>query len=48
MPDREVVRRLARLGVEIIVDSPDDFGLVIRSDIAKLGKVVKNLGAKAD
>ncbi len=46
--DPEVVQRLAGLGVEIIGNSPDDFARVIRSDIVKWGKVVKDSGAKAD
>lgn len=48
LPDREVVQRLAGLGVEIIGDSANEFGHVIRSDLANWGKVVKDLGAKAD
>jgi tripartite-type tricarboxylate transporter receptor subunit TctC len=46
--DPEVVQRLAGLGVEIIGNSPDEFGAVIRSDIVKWGKVVRDSGAKAD
>ena len=42
------LQRLAGLGVEIIGNSPDDFARVIRSDIVKWGKVVKDTGAKAD
>ena len=46
--DPEVVQRLAGLGVEIIGNSPDEFARVIRADIVKWGKVVKDTGAKAD
>ena len=46
--DPDVVQRLAGLGVEIIGNSPDEFARVIRSDIVKWGKVVKESGAKAD
>ena len=46
--DPEVVQRLAGLGVEIIGNSPDEFARVIRSDIVKWGKVVRDTGAKAD
>ena len=46
--DPEVVERLAGLGVEIIGNSPDEFARVIRADIVKWGKVVKESGAKAD
>jgi tripartite-type tricarboxylate transporter receptor subunit TctC len=46
--DPEVVERLAGLGVEIIGNSPDEYGTVIRTDIVKWGKVVKESGAKAD
>ena len=48
MRDPEVVQRLAGLGVEIIGNSPDEFARVIRADIVKWGKVVKESDAKAD
>ena len=46
--DPDVVQRLAGLGVEIIGNSPDEFARVIRADIVKWGKVVKDSGAKGD
>ena len=46
--DPEVVQRLAGLGVEIIGNTPDEFARVIRADIVKWGKVVRESGAKAD
>ena len=46
--DPEVVQRLAGLGVEVIGNSPDEFARVIRADIVKWGKVVKDSGAKAN
>ena len=44
----DVVERLAGLGVEIVGNSPDEFARVIRADIVKWAKVVKDSGAKAD
>ena len=44
----DVVERLAGLGVEIVGTSPDEFARVIRADIVKWAKVVKDSGAKAD
>ena len=41
-------RSLAGLGVEIIGNTPEEFGNVIRTDIVKWAKVVKESGAKAD
>jgi tripartite-type tricarboxylate transporter receptor subunit TctC len=46
--DPEVVQRMAGLGVEIIGNSADEFARVVRSDIIKWAKVVKDSGAKAD
>ncbi len=46
--DPEVVERMAGLGVEIIGNSPDEYRSVIRSDIVKWARVVKESGAKAD
>ena len=44
----DVIERLAGLGVEIVANSPDDFARVVRADIVKWAKVVKDSGAKAD
>jgi tripartite-type tricarboxylate transporter receptor subunit TctC len=44
----DVVERLAALGVEIIGNTPDEFAHIIRSDIVKWAKVVKDSGVKAD
>ena len=46
--DPEVVERLTAMGVEIVGNTPDEFGRIIRADIVKWGKVVKDSGAKAD
>jgi tripartite-type tricarboxylate transporter receptor subunit TctC len=46
--DPEVIERLAALGVEIIGNTPDEFARIIRADVVKWGKVVKDAGAKAD
>ena len=44
----EVAERLAAMGVEIIGSTPDEFGRVIRADVVKWAKVVRESGAKAD
>lgn len=46
MPD--VGERLAALGVEVVGSSPEEFARVIRADVVKWGKVVRDSGAKAD
>ena len=46
MPD--VTQRLASDGVEAVGTTPDQFGIYLRSEITKWGKVVKASGAKAD
>jgi tripartite-type tricarboxylate transporter receptor subunit TctC len=46
MPD--VVERLSAMGVEILATSPDEFARVIKADVAKWAKVVKDAGVKAD
>jgi len=44
----EVKERLAALGAEPSVKSPDQFGRYVRQEIAKWAKVVKDSGAKAE
>jgi tripartite-type tricarboxylate transporter receptor subunit TctC len=44
----EVAERLAAMGVEIIGSTPDEFARVIKADVVKWAKVVKESGAKAD
>lgn len=46
MPD--VTQRLASDGVEAVGTTPDQFGIYLRSEITKWGKVVQASGAKAD
>jgi len=46
MPD--VVERLAAMGVEVIGNTPDEFARIIKADVVKWGKVVRDSGAKAD
>ncbi len=40
--------RLAQQGVETIVDTPDEFGAYVNSELARWGKVVRDSGAKLD
>jgi tripartite-type tricarboxylate transporter receptor subunit TctC len=46
LPD--VAQRLAGDGVEPVGATPEQFGIYLRQEIAKWGKVVKQSGAKAD
>jgi tripartite-type tricarboxylate transporter receptor subunit TctC len=46
MPD--VVERLSAMGLEIVATSPEEFARVIKADVAKWAKVVKDAGVKAD
>jgi tripartite-type tricarboxylate transporter receptor subunit TctC len=46
MPD--VVQKLGAMGVEIVGNTPEEFSRVIKADVVKWGKVVRDSGAKAD
>lgn len=46
MPD--VAQRLAGDGVEAVGTTPEQFGIYLKQEVAKWGKVVKASGAKAD
>ena len=40
--------KLADLGLEVIGNSPDEFAALIKSEIPKWAKVIKESGIKAD
>jgi tripartite-type tricarboxylate transporter receptor subunit TctC len=44
----EVNRRIVELGFDVVGNSPDAFGALVREDIAKWQRVVKLSGAKVD
>ena len=46
MPD--VAKRLGDLGLDLSGMSPAELGAVVRADVPRLGKVVRDSGAKAD
>jgi tripartite-type tricarboxylate transporter receptor subunit TctC len=46
MPD--VRERLGALGAEIVADSPEDFAMIVKAEVAKWSDVVKKSGAKVD
>jgi tripartite-type tricarboxylate transporter receptor subunit TctC len=46
LPD--VGEKLAAMGVEIIGNSPDEFARIIKSDVVRWGKVVRDAGIKAE
>jgi tripartite-type tricarboxylate transporter receptor subunit TctC len=46
MPD--VAKRLGDLGLDLSGMTPAELGAVVRADVPRLGKVVRDSGAKAD
>jgi tripartite-type tricarboxylate transporter receptor subunit TctC len=46
MPD--VREKLGALGAEIVADSPEDFAVIVKAEVAKWSDVVKKSGAKVD
>ena len=44
----DVMERLSTMGVEPIGNTPQEFARIIKADIAKWAKVVKDAGVKAD
>lgn len=44
----EMTQKLADMGVDAWGGTPEDFGKLIRSEVARFGKAVKESGAKAD
>ncbi len=55
--NQEIVRHISRpemrelflkSGVELVASSPDEFAEAMRSDVAKMGKLIKDLGLKLD
>ena len=46
MKQPEVVEKLVALGLIVVAESPEYFGEVIRSDYAKYGKLVRDIGFK--
>ena len=44
----EMKERHFSIGVETVGSSPAEFGAMIKSDLVKWGKVIKDLGIRAD
>ena len=44
----ELRERLTNMGVDVIANSPDEFGAYLRSEIARYTKIVKSAGLKAE
>jgi tripartite-type tricarboxylate transporter receptor subunit TctC len=44
----EMSQRLVDMGVDPMGGTPEEFGRLIRAEIARFGKAVKESGAKAD
>ena len=40
--------RLVNMGVDIIANSPDEFGAFLRAEIVRYAKVIKDAGLKAE
>ena len=57
LSERDIVRvinvaetrdRLIGMGVDLVGNSPDEFGAFLRSEIARYAKVIKDAGIKAE
>ena len=46
LPD--VKERLLNAGEEVVASSPDQFAAAIKSDIARMGKLIKDAGIKVN
>ena len=46
LPD--IAQRFGNLGIDIIANTPDEFGRIMQTDLVKFGKLVKTSGAKLD
>jgi tripartite-type tricarboxylate transporter receptor subunit TctC len=44
----DVKAKLLNLGVEVVGSSPEQFAAAIRSEMARMGKVIRDAGLKAD
>ena len=44
----DVKERLARSGAESASSTPEGFGVIVRDDIARWGKVIRDAGIRAD
>ncbi|HKQ28651.1 MAG TPA: tripartite tricarboxylate transporter substrate-binding protein, partial [Burkholderiales bacterium] len=44
----EVKERFAKVGVEVVADSPEHFSAFLKSEVARWGKVVRDANIKAD
>ena len=44
----DLVKRFTDLGLDVVTNTPEEFAALIASDIAKLGQVVRDSGAKVD
>ena len=44
----ELRERVAQLGIEVSLNSPKEFALVIKTDIAKWAKVIRAANIKAE
>jgi tripartite-type tricarboxylate transporter receptor subunit TctC len=48
LASRDVVEKLGGVGAEALVTSPEEFGAIIKTDIAKWTEAVKSSGARVD
>jgi tripartite-type tricarboxylate transporter receptor subunit TctC len=44
----EVANKITAQGLDVMTTTPDQFAALMKEDAARLGKVVKESGAKAD
>ena len=44
----DVKQKLSNTGSEVVASSPEQFAAVIKSEMARMGKVIKAAGIRAD
>ena len=44
----EIRRRLAEQAMELVTSTPEEFSAIIKADIAKWGKIIREMGIKPD
>jgi tripartite-type tricarboxylate transporter receptor subunit TctC len=48
LQDADVKKRFSDLGVDAVHDTPEEFTAFIKSETAKYGKLIKDVGIKAE
>jgi tripartite-type tricarboxylate transporter receptor subunit TctC len=45
---KEVKEKFLNAGIEIVGNTPEEFTAIINSEIARMGKIIKDAGIRAD